>query len=127
MRERRERGDMCTPVSALSHSLTPTHAHLQCTVQSPLCRYLSGYAPHYRQTVLLSSFLNPEMSHLLSSCCSNFEGSIRATPEQGGVLSAVVPQVRASHGAHGWKPHGSCMESPGSAEGIKLLHLKSLF
>ena len=54
---------------------------------------------HYRQTVLLTSWVSADMNRLLSSslaaggCCSNHAGSIRVVPEHHGVLGAVVPQV----------------------------------
>ncbi len=59
---------------------------------------LSGLGRHYRQTVLLSSFLTADMNRLMSSpsCCRNHAGHVRLTPEypaSGIALSAVVPQV----------------------------------
>ncbi|GAX83068.1 hypothetical protein CEUSTIGMA_g10494.t1 [Chlamydomonas eustigma] len=56
--------------------------------------YLAGMAKRYRQTVLLSSFLNSDMNRLMTTSCHNFEGHIRLVPEHPGVLSAVIPQVQ---------------------------------
>ena len=58
---------------------------------------LSGCARHYRQTVMLSSFLSADMNRLAATSCSSFEGRLRLAQEHGGVLSAVVPQVRGQH------------------------------
>ncbi|KAG1670680.1 hypothetical protein FOA52_010955 [Chlamydomonas sp. UWO 241] len=55
---------------------------------------LSGHARHYRQTVLLSSFLSPDMSRMLSTGCANHAGIVRAVAEHAGLLGAVVPKVQ---------------------------------
>ena len=65
---------------------------------------LSGLSRHYRQTVLLSSWLSPDMNRLMAApgCCSNYQGQVRVLPrEQQGVLGAVVPQVRGGGGKRG--------------------------
>lgn len=58
---------------------------------------LAGHARHYRQTVLLGSFLSPAMSRLMGAAgCANHAGAVRCVPEAKGLLGAVVPQVRAN-------------------------------
>lgn len=47
-----------------------------------------------RQTVLMSSFLSPDMNALIGgSACSNHSGRIRLHPTHPGVLGQVIPQV----------------------------------
>jgi hypothetical protein len=47
-----------------------------------------------RQTVLLSSFLTPDMSALMCGpLAANHEGRVRVKPQPPGVLGMVVPQV----------------------------------
>ncbi|KAJ9521729.1 hypothetical protein QJQ45_015356 [Haematococcus lacustris] len=56
---------------------------------------LAGWARHYRQTVLLSSFISPAMSALMSGpLTANHSGRLRLKPVPRGVLGLVVPQVQ---------------------------------
>ncbi|KAH7671676.1 U3 small nucleolar RNA-associated protein 25 [Dioscorea alata] len=56
--------------------------------------YLDGQARFYRQTILLSSFLNPEMNALFNRLCVNYEGKVKLLTEHKGVLPKVLLQVR---------------------------------
>lgn len=50
-----------------------------------------------RQTVLLTSFMTPDMNALLGGpLCANHAGKLRVAPHHTGVLGQVVPQVRDS-------------------------------
>jgi len=56
---------------------------------------LSGQAKHYRQTIVLSSFVSAEMNSLIVHKCSNHSGRIRVHDvNHPGVLRHIVPQVR---------------------------------
>jgi hypothetical protein len=67
----------------------------------PHRRHLSGYARHYRQTVLLSSFASADMNALSGRACANHAGRLSLQPDPPGVLSAVVPQVCGGGGGGG--------------------------
>lgn len=56
--------------------------------------YLNGHARYYRQTVLLGSFLNPDMCGLFNQLCLNYEGKVILKTKHEGVLSEVLLQVR---------------------------------
>ncbi|KAJ0984163.1 hypothetical protein J5N97_002519 [Dioscorea zingiberensis] len=56
--------------------------------------YLDGQARFYRQTILLSSFLNPEMNALFNRLCVNYEGKVKLLIEYKGVLAKVPHQVK---------------------------------
>ncbi|KAG8085039.1 hypothetical protein GUJ93_ZPchr0010g10447 [Zizania palustris] len=48
------------------------------------------------QTILLSSYLTPEMNALFNGLCLNYEGKVKLTTEYKGVLSKIqfeAPQV----------------------------------
>ncbi|KAL5225149.1 hypothetical protein ABZP36_011788 [Zizania latifolia] len=58
--------------------------------------YLDRHARYYRQTILLSSYLTPEMNALFNGLCLNYEGKVRLVTEYKGVLSKIqfeAPQV----------------------------------
>ncbi|XP_050140406.1 protein NUCLEOLAR FACTOR 1 isoform X4 [Malus sylvestris] len=56
--------------------------------------YLDGYAPFYRQTILLSCYSNPDINNLFNKHCSNYHGKVKLVHEHKGVLPKVVLQVR---------------------------------
>lgn len=56
--------------------------------------YLDGHAQFYRQTIILSSYLNPDINALFNRHCLNFEGKLRLSCEYKGVLPKVVLSVR---------------------------------
>ncbi|XP_068310723.1 protein NUCLEOLAR FACTOR 1-like isoform X2 [Pyrus communis] len=56
--------------------------------------YLDGYAPFYRQTILLSYYSNPDINNLFNKHCSNYHGKVKLVHEHKGVLPKVVLQVR---------------------------------
>ncbi|XP_020593314.1 U3 small nucleolar RNA-associated protein 25 isoform X2 [Phalaenopsis equestris] len=56
--------------------------------------YLEGHARFYRQTILLSSFLTPEMNALFNRLCVNYEGKVKLIGKHKGVLHKVLLQVR---------------------------------
>uniref|UniRef100_A0A0E0HC28 UTP25 NTP hydrolase-like domain-containing protein n=1 Tax=Oryza nivara TaxID=4536 RepID=A0A0E0HC28_ORYNI len=58
--------------------------------------YLDQHARYYRQTILLSSYLTPEMNALFNGLCLNYEGKVKLVTEFKGVLSKIqfeAPQV----------------------------------
>lgn len=56
--------------------------------------YLDEQAQFYRQTIILSSYLNPDINALFNRHCLNFEGKLRLSSEHKGVLPKVILQVR---------------------------------
>ncbi|XP_042453180.1 U3 small nucleolar RNA-associated protein 25 homolog [Zingiber officinale] len=56
--------------------------------------YLDGSACFYRQTILLSSFLNPDINALFSRLCLNYEGKVKLISEYEGVLPKILLPVR---------------------------------
>ncbi|KAF5179975.1 U3 small nucleolar rna-associated protein [Thalictrum thalictroides] len=56
--------------------------------------YLDGHARLYRQTILLSSYLNPDMNSLFNRHCLNYQGKVKLITEYKGVLPKVLLQVR---------------------------------
>lgn len=55
---------------------------------------LDGYARFYRQTILLSSYLNPDMNALFNNQCVNYQGKVKLECEYKGVLPKVLLQVQ---------------------------------
>ncbi|KAK3139449.1 hypothetical protein QOZ80_5AG0383460 [Eleusine coracana subsp. coracana] len=56
--------------------------------------YLDQHACHYRQTILLGSYLTPEMNALFNGLCLNYEGKVKMVTEYGGVLPKIKLEVR---------------------------------
>ncbi|KAF9618611.1 hypothetical protein IFM89_002306 [Coptis chinensis] len=56
--------------------------------------YLDGHAKFYRQTIVLGSFLNPDMNALFNHHCLNYQGKVKSVTEFKGVLPRVLLQVR---------------------------------
>ncbi|CAL5034427.1 unnamed protein product [Urochloa decumbens] len=56
--------------------------------------YLDQHAQYYRQTILLSSYLTPEISALFNGLCFSYEGKIKTVTEYAGVLSKIQLEVR---------------------------------
>ncbi|KAG1364177.1 U3 small nucleolar RNA-associated protein 25 [Cocos nucifera] len=56
--------------------------------------YLDGYARFYRQTIILGSFLNPEMNALFNRLCVNYEGKVKLVTEYKSVLPKILLEVR---------------------------------
>lgn len=56
--------------------------------------YLDGHARFYRQTVLLGSFLSPDMNALFERSCVNHEGKVKLSSKYKGVLLKVMFRVR---------------------------------
>ncbi|RWR84239.1 U3 small nucleolar RNA-associated protein 25 [Cinnamomum micranthum f. kanehirae] len=56
--------------------------------------YLDGHARFYRQTILLSSFLNPDMNGFFNHLCLNYQGKVKLISEFKGILPKVLLQVR---------------------------------
>ncbi|GAB4850653.1 hypothetical protein Ancab_029964 [Ancistrocladus abbreviatus] len=56
--------------------------------------YLDELAQFYRQTIILSSYLTPDMNALFNHHCVNFEGKLKLSCEYKGVLPKVILQVR---------------------------------
>ncbi|KAJ8500014.1 hypothetical protein OPV22_010566 [Ensete ventricosum] len=56
--------------------------------------YLDGHARFYRQTILLTSFVNPEMNALFNRSCLNHEGKVKLISQYKGVLPKILLPVR---------------------------------
>ncbi|KAL2923705.1 Digestive organ expansion factor-like protein, partial [Bienertia sinuspersici] len=56
--------------------------------------YLDEQARFYRQTIILSSYLNPDINALFNRHCLNFEGKLRFSCDHKGVLPKVILQVK---------------------------------
>ncbi|XP_034580641.1 protein NUCLEOLAR FACTOR 1 isoform X1 [Setaria viridis] len=56
--------------------------------------YLDQHAQYYRQTILLSSYLTPEINALFNGSCFNYEGKIKMVTEYAGVLPKIQLEVR---------------------------------
>ncbi|CAG7899676.1 unnamed protein product [Brassica rapa] len=56
--------------------------------------YLDGQARFYRQSIILSSYLTPEMNGLFNRQCLNYKGKIKLACEYKGVLEKVLLPVR---------------------------------
>ncbi|MQL72391.1 hypothetical protein Taro_004767 [Colocasia esculenta] len=56
--------------------------------------YLDGQARFYRQTILLGSFLSPDMNSLFNRLCVNLEGKIKLVHTHKGVLPKILLPVR---------------------------------
>ncbi|CAL5077273.1 unnamed protein product [Urochloa decumbens] len=56
--------------------------------------YLDQHAQYYRQTILLSSYLTPEINALFNGLCFSYEGKIKTVTEYAGVLSKIQLEVR---------------------------------
>lgn len=56
--------------------------------------YLDQHAQYYRQTILLSSYLTPEINALFNGLCLNYEGKIKMVTEYAGVLPKIQLEVR---------------------------------
>ncbi|KAG0446947.1 hypothetical protein HPP92_028559 [Vanilla planifolia] len=55
--------------------------------------YLDGHARFYRQTILLGSFLTPDMNALFNRVCVNYEGKVKLISKHKGLLHKVLLQV----------------------------------
>lgn len=63
-------------------------------------------AKYFRQTVLFSRIMTPEISALMSKLCSNYAGEVRLVPSYTGALSRIVggyPQVCACRRLCAWE------------------------
>lgn len=56
--------------------------------------YLDGQAPFYRQTMIFSSHVNPDINALFNHHCLNYEGKVKVVCDNKGVLPKVVLQIR---------------------------------
>ncbi|KAF4381250.1 hypothetical protein G4B88_009578 [Cannabis sativa] len=56
--------------------------------------YLDGYARFYRQTIMLSSYLNPDINAMFNHQCVNYQGKVKLECEYKGVLPKVLLQVQ---------------------------------
>uniref|UniRef100_A0A2P2MEH5 Uncharacterized protein MANES_17G002500 n=1 Tax=Rhizophora mucronata TaxID=61149 RepID=A0A2P2MEH5_RHIMU len=57
-------------------------------------RYLEGYARLYRQTIVLSYYVNPDINGLFNHQCVNYQGKVKLVCKYKGVLPKVLLQVR---------------------------------
>ncbi|EHA57469.1 digestive organ expansion factor [Pyricularia oryzae 70-15] len=56
--------------------------------------YLDGQSKNYRQTVILSSFNNPDLSEVMRVHCHNWQGKIRIQPDYQGVIQQLGVKVK---------------------------------
>ncbi|PIN11545.1 hypothetical protein CDL12_15848 [Handroanthus impetiginosus] len=56
--------------------------------------YLDGQARFYRQTIILSSHINPELNALHNQHCLNYRGKIKLECKYKGVLPKILTQAR---------------------------------
>lgn len=56
--------------------------------------YFDGHAQFYRQTIILSSHINPEINALFNHHCLNYQGKVKLVCEYKGVLPKILLQVR---------------------------------
>ncbi|XP_078438748.1 U3 small nucleolar RNA-associated protein isoform X2 [Wolffia australiana] len=56
--------------------------------------YTEGQARFYRQTILLSYFLNPDMNSLFNHHCLNYAGKVKTVCHQKGVLSKIPLPIK---------------------------------
>ncbi|XP_042498981.1 U3 small nucleolar RNA-associated protein 25 [Macadamia integrifolia] len=56
--------------------------------------YLDGHARFYRQTIILGSFINPDINALFNHHCVSYHGKVKLISEYKGVLPKVLLQVR---------------------------------
>ncbi|GAB2275258.1 hypothetical protein Dimus_010018 [Dionaea muscipula] len=56
--------------------------------------YLDGHAQFYRQTIILSSYLTPDINALFNHHCVNYEGKIKLSCQYKGILPKVIPGMR---------------------------------
>ncbi|CAH8388937.1 unnamed protein product [Eruca vesicaria subsp. sativa] len=56
--------------------------------------YLEGQARFYRQSIILSSYLTPEMNAVFNRQCLNYKGKVKLACEYKGVLEKVLLPVR---------------------------------
>ncbi|KAM3279880.1 hypothetical protein ACQJBY_046945 [Aegilops geniculata] len=56
--------------------------------------YLNEQARYYRQTIILSSYLTPEMNALFNGLCLNYEGKVKLATEFTGVLPKIQLEIR---------------------------------
>ncbi|XP_047316686.1 U3 small nucleolar RNA-associated protein 25 [Impatiens glandulifera] len=56
--------------------------------------YFDGHARFYRQTIILGSYLNPDMNALFNHHCFNYQGKVKSVCEYKGVLPKVLIEVR---------------------------------
>jgi len=56
--------------------------------------YLDQHACYYRQTIILSSYITPEMNALFNGLCLNYEGKVKLVTEFTGVLPKIQLDIR---------------------------------
>ncbi|CAA0843060.1 Unknown protein [Striga hermonthica] len=56
--------------------------------------YLDGQARFYRQTIILSSHVNPELNALFNQHCLNYQGKVKLECKYKGVLPKILIPVR---------------------------------
>ncbi|KAJ0095949.1 hypothetical protein Patl1_17055 [Pistacia atlantica] len=56
--------------------------------------YLDGYARFYRQSIILSYYLNPDINAFFNHRCANYKGKVKLVCEYKGVLPKVLLNVR---------------------------------
>lgn len=72
-------------------NLLPKASH-DCDFSRVRTWYLDGLAKYFRQTIILSSFMTPDLTSLLSTQAHNLAGTLKVTPTySGAIISPALP------------------------------------
>lgn len=74
-------------------NLQPKDSH-GCDFSRVRSWYLEDWAKYFRQTVILSPFITPELTELFRTQCHNWAGKIRFHPEYQGALQQLPVKAR---------------------------------
>lgn len=61
-----------------------------------MTQYLESNAAHFRQTVVFSTFLTPELNALFTNHMRNFSGAMKVSPIHSGAIEALPLSVRGA-------------------------------
>jgi U3 small nucleolar RNA-associated protein 25 len=55
---------------------------------------LNDWSRYYRQTIILSGYMNPDLNILFNKSCSNWRGKVKVRQRYEGCFSYIIPTVR---------------------------------